>query len=343
MTATGHQGPVPLRRKRARRRTDAPAKHLVRVVSILVTLLCDEVLDYAACVRRYEISKRVFQRDLRKLREIGREQGFSISPITNGRVFLTASDRRAERLSAHGREMTDLLGRIAAALGGPIQHELRDAVGERAADSRSGFLHLRGAQPHEGDRVFGVFRFLKDAAAGPACVEFSYTPAARARAQRHVEPYHVVARAGRYYLVGYDLRRRDWRHFALDAISGPMRKTGTFKRRPVPDRFLAERAVGWIGGSAGVEVTVRFRARVAAAARARIWQQGQRIVDLPDGGVEISLIVDDLGEVVRWALGFGSQAVVAAPPEAVAFARELIEDVARAYAGAAPETERLTG
>lgn len=328
---------------KSRRRTDTPSAHLARIVWILLTLLYDGVLDYATCIDRFGISKREFQRDLLKVREIGKEQGFGVSRITAGRVFLHASDTRARRLAAKGTDALDTLRRIAAAFGGPIHSEMRHALGDGPSDQRRGFLQVREALPSDSDRVAGVFAFLKDAAAGPARVEFSYSAARGACAMRRVEPYHVVERSGRYYLIGFDLMRLDWRYFALDAITGPMRKEGTFEPRHVPDRFLAERALGWIRGSTTTDITVRFSSVVAAAAKARTWQVGQRVVDLPAGGVEITLNVDDLGESVRWALGFGSEAIVIAPPEAVAFARRTVESIARNYGDAGSKRRGLTG
>ena len=209
---------------------------------------------------------------------------------------------------------------------------MRKAIGERPADQRRGFLQVREVVPSDGDRVGGVFTFLKDAAATSARVEFSYTPSRGARGARRAEPYHVVARSGRYYLVAYDIARRDWRYFALDAITGPLRKDGTFVPRPVPERFLAERAVGWIGGATTLETTFRLSSVVAAAVTARTWQPGQRISALPDGSAEITLSFDDVGESVRWALSFGPEAIVIGPPEAVAFARQMVERISSAYA-----------
>jgi predicted DNA-binding transcriptional regulator YafY len=312
-----------------------------------MTLLFDGVLEYATCIDRFGISKREFQRDLLKLREIGKSSGFAISHITSGRVLLEHSNPRIERFSAKSHEMTATLARIAAALGGPIEREMLNAIGSASVDQRRGFLHVREALPRNGQRIADVFSFLKEAAAGPARVEFSYKPARGARAVRLVEPYHAVVRSGRCYLVGYDLGRRDWRYFALDAITGPMRKAGTFSLRAVPERFLAERSVGWIHSSDPIDVTIRLSAVVAAAVTARTWQDGQRTVERADGSVDISLTFGDLGEAVRWALSFGTEAVVIAPIEALTLARRTIEGLARAYAcniaSSPPDLELLSG
>lgn len=62
---------------------------------------------------------------------------------------------------------------------------------------------------------------------------------------RRVEPHHLVTRRGRWYLIGWDLDRADWRTFRVDRIT-PRTPTGPrFSRRelPAPDvaAYLARR------------------------------------------------------------------------------------------------------
>ncbi len=326
-----------------RRHTDAPALHVARLGWMLLTLLGDGVLECADCMHRFGISRRQLQRDLRDLRKIGESQGLVIEPTKGGRVFGYYTGRRAASYVTRNRSAAQTLARIATALGGPAESEMREAIGETSADMRGGFLHLREVAPSDRGRLAKVFAFLKDAAGGPARVEFFYTPARGSRGVRRVEPYHVIARAGRYYLLAYDLERRDWRQFALDAIGGPWRKIGTFTRRAIPERMLTERAVGWIRGAQSTEVTIRVSALIAAAVGSRTWQREQRVLQLPDGGAEITMSFEDLNEAVRFALGFGTEAVVLSPPEAVALARETVAKIARAYRGRGESARELAG
>jgi DeoR/GlpR family transcriptional regulator of sugar metabolism len=138
------------RAKRMRRRTDSPSKHVARITWILLTLLYDGVLEYASCIDRFGISKREFQRDLLKLREIGKSGGFALSHITGGRVFLEHSSPRIERFAVKSTEMTATLARIAAALGGPIEREMLSAIG---GASVSPILSGRGYKPPTGSAL----------------------------------------------------------------------------------------------------------------------------------------------------------------------------------------------
>ena len=326
-----------------KRRSDAPTEHVARIGWMLITLLCDGVLDYGRCIDLFGISHRQFQRDLRQIRELGDPHGFAITHSKSGRVFLSTSTRRVSQVSAKGRDAAATLARLAAAFGGPIASELREAIGDSPAELGEGFLQIREPLPSANEHVTGVFDKLKAAAHDCARVEFEYTPARGSANVRRAEPYHIVERAGRYYLVAYDLVRRDWRLFALDAIHGAVRRAGTFTRRPVPDRFLAERAVGWIAGLHGGEVTIRLSRVIAAAVGARTWQEGQRFRTLAGGGAELTLRFEDFDEAIRFALGFGAEAAIIEPPEAVALARETAERVLRAYEPGYELDRKLTG
>lgn len=321
-----------------KRRGDAPTEHLARLAWMLITLLSDGVLEYARCVDLFGISRRQFQRDARRIRELGHPHGFVVSQFKSGRIFLCAASRRVANLSAKSRGATATLARLAAAFGGPIAQEVRSVIGDAEVSLQPGFLQVREPRP-ESERITAVFEDLKAAAAGPARVEFAYTSAQGKESSRRVEPYHIVARDGRYYLVAYDLDRRGWRHFALDAIDGRVRRSGTFSARSVPDRFLAERAVGWISGSHDTDVTIRISPPVAAAVCARVWQRGQEVRRLTGGTAEVTLAFEDLAEAVRWSLQFGAEAIILAPSEAVALARETTTRIAEAYAAESRELQ----
>jgi predicted DNA-binding transcriptional regulator YafY len=326
------------------RRSHTTSRHVARIGWLLITLLLDGVVEYHSYTERFAISKREFQRDLKSLREMGLHHGFTVSRTKGGRVFLYAAGVRLRELGAKTANARETIARIAAALGRPVEHEVREAVGIDGADMRKGFLHVREPLPRDGEHVGQVFEFLKEAAAGPARVEFMYTPANGTQAMRRTEPYHVVLRDGRYYLIAYDLARRDWRTFALDAIKRPWRKEGTFTPRSVPERLLAERAVGWIRGTATTDVTIVVSPAVANAVKARVWQRGQDVTPLPNGGAKVVLQVEDVSEAIRWALAFGPDAVVAAPPQAVQLARRIVDRIARSYhEQARSERGALTG
>jgi predicted DNA-binding transcriptional regulator YafY len=72
-------------------------------------------------------------------------------------------------------------------------------------------------------------------------IRFDYTAANGERTRRHVEPHRLVTLDRRWYLVGYDLARLDWRNFRLDRIAGAVEATGArFRPRALPAADAAE-------------------------------------------------------------------------------------------------------
>jgi predicted DNA-binding transcriptional regulator YafY len=72
-------------------------------------------------------------------------------------------------------------------------------------------------------------------------IRFDYTAASGERTRRHVEPHRLVTLDRRWYLVGYDLARLDWRNFRLDRIAGAVETTGArFRPRALPAADAAE-------------------------------------------------------------------------------------------------------
>src|SRR2546430_15429766 len=57
-------------------------------------------------------------------------------------------------------------------------------------------------------------------------VRFSYTAAGGEQTRRHVEPHRLVLLGRRWYLVGYDLDRQDWRRYPRGPPPPPPRTPG---------------------------------------------------------------------------------------------------------------------
>ena len=65
-------------------------------------------------------------------------------------------------------------------------------------------------------------------------IRFGYVAASGAQSTRHVEPHRLVSLGRRWYLVGYDLDRQDWRSFRMDRLSEPSGSGARFRPRELP-------------------------------------------------------------------------------------------------------------
>ena len=86
------------------------------------------------------------------------------------------------------------------------------------------------------------------------------------RPPRRVQPHHLVVRHGRWYLVGWDPEREDWRTFRVDRMTPRVPNGPRFPPREVP------------GGDVAAFLSARFRGSGSTDA----WPcRGEVILDLP--------------------------------------------------------------
>ncbi|MYS85777.1 helix-turn-helix transcriptional regulator [Embleya scabrispora] len=131
----------------------------------------------------------------------------------------------------------------------------------------------------------GVLLTLSAAVRAGEELRFDYrspgrTEDAEPRPPRRVQPHHLVVRAGRWYVVGWDPDRGDWRTFRVDRMT---------PRVPTGPRFVPREVPGG-------DVTAFLSARFKGSESADAWPcRGEVILGLPvaevapfagDGGVE---------------------------------------------------------
>jgi len=162
-----------------------------------------------------------------------------------------------------------------------------------------------------------VFNALSAAVLKQQEVEFDYRKPGESKVfRRRIQPYHLSHRENLWYLVGQDTERAGMRTFALPRITAVRMLHREFSRPPgfSPEQFFSS-ALGVMVGTGNHAVKVRFAPEVADRVRERVWHETQRITDLPDGGIELTVQLGALAEVERWILGWGPQAEVIGPPE----------------------------
>ena len=188
----------------------------------------------------FEAFKRMFERDKEELRELGipLETGFN-SPGDDEagyriprqayvlpEIRLEPDEAAVLSLAARVWRQAELAGAAAGAL-----LKLRaagvDASGEETAQP--------GIEPRllAGEAAFGP---LWEAVRDRRPVTFAYRAAGRSEPQqRHLQPWGVVNRHGRWYVAGHDTDRDAARVFRLSRIEGAVRFTGPAGSVIVPE------------------------------------------------------------------------------------------------------------
>ncbi|MEO6083458.1 MAG: YafY family protein [Umezawaea sp.] len=85
----------------------------------------------------------------------------------------------------------------------------------------------------------GTLTTIAGASRDHQAIRFRYQARDAEAAPRHVEPHGMVHTGRRWYLVGWDLDRGDWRTFRLDRIDGEPSLAARFTPREPPHENLA--------------------------------------------------------------------------------------------------------
>ena len=180
---------------------------------------------------------------------------------------------------------------------------------------------------------FGVFDVLAKATAHREQLELTYRkPGRKTTEPRIVDPYHLANINGDWFLFAYCHLREDIRTFVPARIQEARRTGVKFAR---PKKFSLEKRLrdsfGVHSGQGEYLVRIRFTELVADYIREKRWHASQDLKELPDGGVELSLKLSSLIEILRWVLGWGGQAVVLEPPELIEMVKRSVAEVAANY------------
>jgi predicted DNA-binding transcriptional regulator YafY len=240
-----------------------------RLLSLLSLLQMRRDWPALLLAERLDVSTRTVRRDVDRLRELG-------YPIRT-----TKGPDGGYRLGA-GTELPPLLfdDEQAVALAVALQSAIATSgVGEAAARALNTIRQVMPARLRNridavqvtavaggSDVDVQVIMTLSAAVHAREVLRFDYVTE-----RRRVEPHNLVTRGGRWYLVGWDLDRDDWRIFRVDRID-PHTPTGPrFTPRELPGGNVASFVAGRFKGSDGTgdwpcrgEVILSLPAAVAA-------------------------------------------------------------------------------
>ncbi|MFD0903770.1 helix-turn-helix transcriptional regulator [Actinomadura sediminis] len=298
-----------------------------RLLNLVVCLLATRRYLTAEQIRRAvpgypdsdEAFKRMFERDKEELRELGvplevgsdlqggggEEIGYRIPPqdYELPDVHLTPDEAAVLGLAARVWQRASLAEAASGAL-----------LKLRAAGVETDASAAVGIEPRV-DTGEPAFQALWEAVRDRRPVAFDYRAIGRTSVtRRHLEPWGVVSRRGRWYVVGFDRDRDEERVFRLSRIDGEVAADGPAGSVTVPDGVDVRR-IAFDRGEAVTEprpATVRLRA--GAAQGPRRWARDVR----PSGDGawdEAVLTFRDVERFAPYLARFADDLVVLDPPD----------------------------
>ncbi len=196
---------------------------------------------------RLEVSERTLRRDIERLRELGYpvhsnrgvEGGYQLGPGGSMPPLVVDEDEAIAMVVALGSTASGLSGSLAeaslSALSKVVQ-VLPNRLRRRAEALRAATVDSPFSQAPEVEA--GVLSSIAQAVRDQERVRFRYTAkggsAPGEALRRHVEPHRLVTVGRKWYLLGYDLDRQDWRSFRMDRLRDPEGTRAIFRPRDIP-------------------------------------------------------------------------------------------------------------
>ncbi|MBY6538390.1 YafY family transcriptional regulator [Rhodococcus sp. BP-349] len=296
-----------------------------RLLALLSLLQTRRDWSGADLAERLQITPRTVRRDVDRLRSLG-------YPVDG-----TVGVGGGYRLGA-GAEMPPLLLTddevIAVALG--LQSGASASVTGTAESSIGALTKLRQVMPsrlrHRLDALqidvvqsrpvqssvdASVLTALATVCQNHERLRFDYRTHGGDTMRREVEPYRLVRSGLRWYLVGWDLAREDWRSFRVDRLDPKVPTGPRFTPRALPEGGAAEFV------SRGID-----QAFSAARGRVVLHVPFERIEDrvdpqwgtlarLDDERCEVSITADTYPSMARWLAAFDVDFTVCGPQELI--------------------------
>ncbi|GAA1262000.1 helix-turn-helix transcriptional regulator [Saccharothrix xinjiangensis] len=235
-------------------------KTSARLLALLSLLQARRDWSGELLASRLDVSPRTVRRDVDRLRELGYPIVTTKGP--DGGYRLGSGARLPPLLFDDEQAVALAVGLHLAATGGVGVEEaaaralntVRQVMPSRLRH-RVDTLRVTAVERSAAPRVdSGVLVAVSGAVHAREVLRFDYAspPGHDARPPRRVEPHHLVTRAGRWYLVAWDLDRADWRTFRVDRITPRVPTGPRFTRRDLPGgdvaAFVADRFSGGSGG-----------------------------------------------------------------------------------------------
>lgn len=279
---------------------------------------------------RLEVSGRTLRRDIDRLRELGYDVDASRGAA--GGYQLRAGGSLPPLLLEDEEAVAIAIGLRSAAAGA------LDGVGDVTVQALTKVIKLMPPRlrqrmdavssqtvpaPRRGPGIDAeVLTSLAQACRDAETVRFAYRARDGADTERHVEPVNLVSLGQRWYLVGYDRDRGDWRTFRLDRLTAP-EVTGTrFRPRTLPTSDALE-FVRQGQRTMPRQYLVRVRMRATAEEVAQRMGSWGELTDGDDGTCLWEISVDTLDWPVMGLAASGVEFEILQPAELVEQVREV--------------------
>ena len=132
-------------------------------------------------------------------------------------------------------------------------------------------------------------------------------------------------------MVGHVPKHSGTATLAIDRLLSVVLTETEYKIDPAFDPQKCRADAFGVSWQDPIDVVLRFRADQAPYVRERVWHPSQKVIDLPNGGVEVTFRAGGPFEIRRWILGWGDAVEVISPEALRNEVQQVIDSAARRY------------
>lgn len=181
-------------------------------------------------------------------------------------------------------------------------------------------------------KVESQYHAIKKAIDDGVRVELEHQGSDGKYTKREIDPYRLFYSNGFWYVLGWCHMRDDIRTFALDRI----RKVNILEKHNLTkgdfdfDKYIAQCWRSYYLEDPQ-EVRIKFSPAAAKEIHRKQWHPTQKIKDMQDGSLELTIRVSGEDEIMRWVLSWGKDAQITAPSRLRTRMKNEIKHMAKAY------------
>lgn len=302
-----------------------------RIFYINRKILEDGKVSTAQVVSAFEISKRQVMRDIDYLRDTlqaplvyeAREKGYV---YTGEFSMMSNSNERMLVLNAIFRSLAQSQGALSV-ITDMVSEGLDSGLEESYKSLSDKIIFITPVQDWPD---YSIFNKICSAMKGSKRMTLGYCNAKGERSTRHIEPLRLVNYSGRWYLLSFDLQNRELRTFHLSRIERLEGIEGDLFLSRYTEEELDSFVHGGFGifmGKQSIPVTFCVFGWARNALETQTWhkdQQVSHVVHEGKEGLEVTVPVANLQEILAQLLSFGSAARPVSPPEFVQAWKEAV-------------------
>jgi predicted DNA-binding transcriptional regulator YafY len=314
-----------------------------RLTAILVQLQTKRVVKAEEIADRFEISLRTVYRDVKALMEagvpIGSEAGkgyFIVDGYHLPPVMFTETEASAMLV---GSKLVEKMGdKSVRTAFESAMHKIRAVLNESEKD------HLQNLETHieiftrskyEGEKKDFPDHFLTDiqrAVARKETVRIEYSNAEEEQTLREVEPIGIFYYSLSWHLIGWCRLRNSYRDFRADRIKSLVNTGQPFEGRNLIT--LQEYFKSMFQSNKDLQrVVVTFE---KSCLRGRPIYGSISVTDLGDR-VRAEFLIDNLNQMSRWLLMYGTSCEIEEPESLKVMMTELVEEMMSHYSRLIPQ------